>query len=194
MIEKWLEPVYNLYDGYGYYFLQHGVPNTVLLAIQIVALSVFALWYYYDKKYVFRKLLFVILFDYIVILLGSTIIYRSYSEDVSWSLVPFWTYKAVLDGEKPLLMEIVLNVIAFIPIGLLAGCTIKRKRLVKVLVLGATVSIIIELGQLLLKKGFSELDDVIHNTTGCAIGLGFVYAIEYLVYTLIPTKKRYNGI
>ena len=45
-----------------------------------------------------------------------------------------------------------------------------------VLLIGCSISVTIEALQFWFMKGFSEVDDVMHNTVGCLIGYG-VYAV-----------------
>lgn len=46
------------------------------------------------------------------------------------------------------------------------------------LLIGGCLSVFIELLQLVLQKGLSEIDDVMHNAFGCVIGYG-VYRMVY---------------
>lgn len=45
-------------------------------------------------------------------------------------------------------------------------------------VIGCSISTTIEVLQFCFMKGFSEMDDVMHNTVGCVIGFGFYSLIE----------------
>ena len=47
------------------------------------------------------------------------------------------------------------------------------------LLIGAGISVSIEALQFVFMKGFSELDDVFHNTLGCVIGVGVYSLIKY---------------
>lgn len=62
-----------------------------------------------------------------------------------------------------------MNVLAFIPIGLLLG-TFKGMKWWHVLLIGLCFSMLIELLQLILKRGLTEIDDVVHNVVGCMMG------------------------
>ena len=44
------------------------------------------------------------------------------------------------------------------------------------LLIGCSISITVEALQFWFMKGFSEVDDVMHNTLGCMIGYG-IYAV-----------------
>lgn len=76
----------------------------------------------------------------------------------------FWKCREIVNGYDQFVMEIILNILVFIPIGFLAGCLCQGKDFKKVIGIGLVVSMSIELGQLVFEKGVAELDDVIHNT------------------------------
>ena len=78
---------------------------------------------------------------------------------MTYELIPFWSY-----GVKSLRMEILLNVILFIPVGLLAPRW-------KTVGLAAEYSMPIESAQLVSFRGLFEFDDVIHNALGTAVGV-----------------------
>ena len=85
--------------------------------------------------------------------------------------MPFWSYIAYFKGEDNSLMnENIMNVVVFVPIGLLAGLASRNMNWIKVLVFGLCISITIEVLQFAFEKGFTELDDVMHNTLGCLFG------------------------
>lgn len=128
-----------------------------------------------------------LLVEFFFLILSSTVFFRSHS---SWehNLTPFWSYTAFLDGEKELLVDNLFNVAVFIPIGILLSVIMKKAKWWQVMLIGLTLSVTIETLQFFFKRGFTEFDDVIHNTLGCLIGVG--------VFTLISSiwkvakKKR----
>ncbi len=63
-------------------------------------------------------------------------------------------------------MQSVANILMFVPIGLLLTPTLGWRAVLY----GFLLSLTIELLQLLLNSGFSEFDDVFHNTLGVMIG------------------------
>lgn len=117
-----------------------------------------------------------VLFGYLFLVYGSTVFFRSPSAISQYNIVPFWSYVAAINGEEELLSENILNVIVFIPIGFLFGYT-STKPWIRALIIGIFISVSIEGLQFLLKRGFSELDDVFHNTLGFMIGYSF-YALS----------------
>ena len=85
-----------------------------------------------------------------------------------------------------------MNVIVFIPVGLLLGSLLRVKgsstseatksmTWLMVAIIGCGISVTIESLQFLFKRGFSELDDVMHNTLGCLIGWFMVKGSRFKV-------------
>lgn len=93
-----------------------------------------------------------------------------------YELVPFWSY-----SNPSLRTQILLNIIVFIPIGLLGGRELGRK----IIPIAAAVSITIEIVQFVTGRGLTEFDDVIHNTLGAAIGYG-----AYVIVKKIMEKQK----
>ena len=65
-----------------------------------------------------------------------------------------------------------MNVVAFIPVGLLLGYVFDKIKWWQVLLAGVLLSFGIESLQFILKRGFAEFDDVLHNGLGCLAGYG----------------------
>ena len=125
------------------------------------------------------------LLEYIFLILCSTVFFRTTREIRKFDFHPFWSYKAIGEGRTELLPENIMNVLAFVPIGLLFGIAFKHMAWWKVALIGCCISVSIEGLQFWLMKGFSELDDVMHNTMGCILG--------YLVF-LFVAKHGKRGI
>ena len=87
-------------------------------------------------------------------------------------LTPFWSYTAIHGGTKVLMQEVLSNVVVFIPIGFLLGIVLRKGGLAGVMAVGIGISVVIELLQFTMMRGFCETDDVIHNAVGCLIGCG----------------------
>lgn len=84
----------------------------------------------------------------------------------------FWSYRAILDGEVDLILQILWNLVLFLPVGLLLMfmLTCKRKWLIAI-VFSILLLTSIEVIQLLFHLGLFELDDIVHNTLGAIIGV-----------------------
>ena len=91
-------------------------------------------------------------------------------------LVPFYSYYLAFSGiNEELLRSCFMNVVLFYPAGLLAGAIWLPerkvwKRILFLAVVGCGVSVSVEVLQYFRQLGLMEVDDVIHNTLGMAIG------------------------
>lgn len=82
--------------------------------------------------------------------------------------MPFWSYRY-----PELYMEIILNYLLFIPLGILLYGVYGEQIGLKVVLIGCVLSIGIEITQLVFRIGLFEFDDIIGNTVGCLMGAGF---------------------
>ena len=160
--------------------LYQDIPQEVyegLLSVFCMGLVVFIAWKGLKKGLRYTATL--LLIEYIFLIFCSTVFYRTTSELRKYDFHPFWSYKAIEDGRADLLPENIMNVIVFIPIGMILGSLLRVKgSCLIVLLIGCSISVTIESLQFFFLKGFSEVDDVMHNTVGCLIGFGFYSLIE----------------
>ena len=64
-----------------------------------------------------------------------------------------------------------MNAVIFIPMGMMLGSLLRVKgSWLFTLLIGCGISVTIEALQFFFMRGFSEVDDVMHNTVGCVIG------------------------
>ncbi|MFC6323612.1 VanZ family protein [Companilactobacillus baiquanensis] len=77
------------------------------------------------------------------------------------------------------------NIFWFIPMGFFIPALGIKRNFLKVLIMGALISVSIEAMQFILNTGVTDIDDVIFNTIGTAIGF-LLYWVCYKV------KKRIN--
>ena len=130
--------------------------------------------------------------EYVILIYCATVIFREYSENVGHDFTPFWSYEAIGNGRNDLLAENTMNVVVFVPVGILTALVIYNKlKVFKVglfiVALGLFISSSIEALQFFLKRGFLELDDVFHNTLGCLIG----FMIVVIIKGIWLLQKRY---
>jgi glycopeptide antibiotics resistance protein len=126
-----------------------------------------------------------LLAEYVALQLHFTVFIRRELEGSRCILTPFWSYKAINNGVDVLMQEIAMNVAVMIPVGFLMGVCLKRATWWKVALAGGGISLMVEILQLLLRRGFCETDDVIHNTLGSLAGYGMFVLIKY------ATKKLF---
>lgn len=100
---------------------------------------------------------------------------------------PFRSYRAIIDGSGKALLEDIGNIVLFIPIGvaiaLFLGCSVKQT-----LLIGFTLSLIIESCQWFFWLGSFEIDDLIHNTIGA--GIGAVLVTHTALGTVLRPENR----
>lgn len=113
-----------------------------------------------------------ILIGYIFLIYCVTFFFRVVRETRRVELSPFWSYSDTNKNHAELLEENFMNVMVFIPIGALLGIGYLRWKWWIILLIGFALSVVIELLQLIFKRGCCEFDDVMHNTLGCLIGYG----------------------
>jgi glycopeptide antibiotics resistance protein len=85
-----------------------------------------------------------LLIEYIFLIFCSTVIFRATGETRQYDFHPFWSYKAIQDGREDLLAENIMNVVAFVPVGLLLSCVSRRLKWWMVLLVGIGISVSIE--------------------------------------------------
>lgn len=119
--------------------------------------------------------------EYYFLVLCSTVICRTAPVLKRVELKPFYNYVDIWNGVdfKRTLMEVLLNVALFVPIGFLLGGMV-HKGFVIVLLIGCVLSIFIELLQLASGRGLCETNDVIHNTVGCIMGYAAAMVLKKL--------------
>ena len=174
--------------------LYQDVPSEVyegllsLLCIGTVGFFVILGW-----KRGWRKVVGLLLAEYVFLIYCSTVICRKVTEGITGhDFTLFWSYEAIKNGREDLVGENIMNVVVFVPVGVLTTLVIYNKlKLFKtglfIIALGLFISSSIEAMQFFLKRGFSELDDVIHNTLGCLIG----FMIVAIIKGIWLLQKRY---
>ena len=106
---------------------------------------------------------------YMFIVLTITVFKRGPTDLPKNYFPPFWAYGMIISKSKiarDLAIQIIMNVIMLVPLGFLIPFFIEKKPII----FGAVCSLIIELVQLVTKRGYFEIDDIIHNTIGITIG------------------------
>ena len=154
------------------YLLIHSVPQTIYVLLFVV-LCIFSILLISFKGLGkgFKDVVAILLIEYIIFLYCSTVIYRAVNLEDNHNFVPFWSYVKIINGtDLGLLPQNIMNVVVFLPVGLLGGGLFHKNAIWKVVVLAAAISLSIETMQFVLQRGFSEFDDVFHNTLGAMIG------------------------
>lgn len=107
----------------------------------------------------------------LLMIFGTTVLTRVSGSESQWYLNPFRSWERVFAGSREMLWESLLNILLLLPVGILLPFTLHRRvRWWQGLLVGIAISAVIELGQLLWRRGLFEVDDIIHNALGCMIG------------------------
>ena len=143
------------------------------------------------EKKLLQKMATVVFVLYIFVVIYITLLGRTGNQELHISLVPFWSYWVMLRGvfhalcqcdwrgmirevkfiSYPAWSSLVLNILLFVPLGMLTPIVIKSfGSLKKNFIFAFSLSLSIEILQIITKKGWFDVDDVINNTLGTVIG------------------------
>ena len=108
---------------------------------------------------------------YLFFILTETVLIRKIGVTTGFRPELFWSWKV-----PGLRSEIYANILLFIPVGILLGVKVGWKGIP----IATGISLIIEVLQLVSRRGLFEFDDVIHNTLGAAVGFGIWVLVRLL--------------
>ena len=162
---------YILYVPYFVYVWGMVLPLLVLMAAYLIA----------GRKNGIRYGATFLLAEYVALLLYFTVFIRRDAGCYEFALIPFWSYRAINEGASVMAHEVAMNVAVMIPVGFLLGVCMKHTAWWKTALIGGGISITIEIMQLVLRRGFCETDDVIHNTLGCLEGYGMFLIVKKML-------------
>lgn len=117
---------------------------------------------------------------------------------IEWRL--FWSYKEAFarkDGEITILRlglarQILLNILVYVPVGLLVPLVYKKHHYIYTLLTGFVLSLLTEVMQYITHRGLCELDDLFNNTLGCLIGMTLL-ALGTKVIRKLQMKRESSG-
>ena len=117
-----------------------------------------------------------LLITYVFLVMSVTVLSRDQLAVKTLIYSPFWKYREILRGSEKtysLATEILLNILMLVPVGFLLPMLVKKYALLY----GFLCCFCIECFQLVTRRGFFEVDDLLHNSLGVVIG--------YLLYLLL---------
>lgn len=116
-----------------------------------------------------------------------TLFRRSIGAEFDFRSKPFESYYiAFAEGGIEVMLQIIINIVMFIPIGFLLPCCFRMYEKYRyVLITALIASVAIELLQLIFRIGLFETDDVINNVFGTMMGLG--------IYVMCTRLRRRNN-
>lgn len=128
-------------------------------------------------KKAYHILLYVVFLVYVFGVIYNTLLNRDMQSTMHYELQLFWSYQLIFDKNIYFWQEIVLNILLFLPGGILLPLAFKKLNRLRWLFLTAFCSsLCIELIQLVGKIGLFEFDDIFNNVLGALIGFGLYHA------------------
>ena len=120
---------------------------------------------------------------YIVLIFMHTLILRSPYNGVHLKLIPLWRLMKTGRYEfHEVMKEILTNVVLLLPLGFIIHLGFPNIKIQIVIVIGLSLSLIIETLQYISQRGAFEVDDLIFNILGIFIG--------YVLGGLISHRKQ----
>ena len=158
------------------------LPVNGIIALSIVlCLLAIVFWIIIGRRKGSKWTATFLLVEYLVLIVLLVLVFRSTMPERRAILTPFWSHDPSLEGYGHLHPEVIMNVLVFIPVGVLLGCASDRMKWWKVLLYGASFSTLIEVLQYVTKRGYAEFDDVFHNTLGCLIGFVLYAVVAWVI-------------
>ena len=139
-----------------------------------------------NEKLVFYKEFTNLLFIIYILLLYELLTRAELNTVRGYNLVPFSEMFRYEIGSTSFYLNVVGNIVIFIPFGYLISTYIKPKRILSILIVSVISSATVEFVQLCIGRSF-DVDDIILNSLGAIIG--------FLIYIgLGAIKKHLPGI
>lgn len=148
-----------------------------------------------ETKQIIRKIGIVLFLAYVILLIYFLFFAEEYGRvaeverEYRYNLIPFveirrfWVYREQL-GIFPVFTNIFGNIIGFIPMGYILPVIFRQMRNgVLITISGFGLSLCVEVIQLVTKVGSFDVDDMILNTLGAAVG--------YLLFVICDKIRRH---
>lgn len=107
-----------------------------MLSILFLGIVIFFIWKGWGKGSKYSVTLMLV--EYVFLFFCSTVLYRTSSDIRRYDFTPFWSY-----NKPELLIENIMNVIAFIPVGALLGSAFLNLKWREVMLISCGISIFI---------------------------------------------------
>jgi glycopeptide antibiotics resistance protein len=119
-----------------------------------------------------KRIVILSLIAYVAVLFSVTVVFRESSDKCTIRLDLF---KDLNNPGPDGYRDLILNIVCFIPVGLLVGLLLEKQRLAKALLVGLLVSLTIEFSQLIWHRGVFDVNDLFNNALGALIGGGIAW-------------------
>ncbi len=203
----------------AYSILHNQLTLPYCLSLLIVFIATFIIWKAVEKRQMVAKgtcgnqkkkwtqaALVALLVTYIFFILLITLIARTTAVNPDGTLnhkaelIPFWSwYEVIVNHSTSLAVEIILNIIFFMPVGVLArlidSSGLQGVKMSRVAICSLCLSLAIEVMQYFTCRGLMEWDDVFGNTSGAVIGwyIGGFWIRVWSSILANTGERCYNG-
>ena len=106
---------------------------------------------------------------YIAVFFSMAVVFRESSD---MCIIRLDLFNDILNPDPDGYRDVILNIVCFIPVGLLVGLLLEKYRWVNALLAGLLVSLTIEFSQLIWHRGVFDVNDLFNNALGAVIGGG----------------------
>lgn len=117
-----------------------------------------------------RHIVILSLIAYVAVFFSVAVVFRESSDKCTIRLDLF---KELNNPGPDGYRDLILNIVCFIPLGMLVGLLSEKYRWAKALLAGLLVSLTIEFSQLIWHRGVFDVNDLFNNALGALIG-GFI--------------------
>lgn len=135
-----------------------------------------------NEKFVFYKEFTNLLFIVYVLLLYELLTRSELNRISGYNLAPFTEIFRYKIGSNAFYINVIGNIVLFIPFGYFISSYIKPKKILPILVVSAISSATVEFVQLCIGRSF-DVDDIILNSLGAICG--------FLIYVALNAIKKY---
>ena len=154
-------------------------PERLLAWLIVIVISVLGSHRYYIKKQANNPKMKAIFNGYLMSLFFLTVLSRLGISDYYIDIIPLHSYFEFVSTMRwEILIDDILNIVLFVPFGVFVKIRNHDCDVSKIVICGLGVSLTIEILQLLLRRGYFEVDDLINNTLGVFVGY-LLYLIKY---------------
>ena len=114
-----------------------------------------------------KRIVILSLIAYIAVFFSVAVVFRESSDKC---IIRLDLFKDLNNPGPDGYRDLILNIVCFIPVGLLVGLLLEKHRLTKALLVGLLVSLTIEFSQLIWHRGVFDVNDLFNNALGALIG------------------------
>ena len=125
-----------------------------------------------------KHIVLLLLIAHVAVFFSLAVVFRESSDKCTIRLDLF---NGLLNPGPDGYRDLILNIVCFIPLGVLVGLLLEKYRWVNALLAGLLVSLTIELSQLIWHRGVFDVNDLFNNALGALIGGVFVRGGDYEV-------------